>query len=66
MGLPGDFIPADVVIHQQQCQLQGQPGNLDRPLEQPDRPVQRQLRRFFPSARRVSVMNRWAIATKLM
>jgi hypothetical protein len=47
-----------VVVHQQQCQPQRQSGDLDRPLEQPHGPVQRQLRRFFPRSRRASVMNR--------
>ncbi len=58
VGLSGGLVAADVVLHQQQRQFQGQSGDLDRSLKQPHGPVQRQLRRFFPSARRVSVMNK--------
>jgi hypothetical protein len=41
VGPTGDLVTADVVRHQQHRQLQRQPGDLDRPLEQPHRPVQR-------------------------
>ncbi len=58
VGLSGGLVAADVVLHQQQRQFQGQSGDLDRSLKQPHGPVQRQLRRFFPSTRRVSVMNK--------
>jgi hypothetical protein len=58
VGLSGDLVAVDVVLDQQQGQPQRQPGDLDRPLEQSHGPVQRQLRRFFPRSRRVSVMNR--------
>ena len=53
-----DFVATDVVIHQQQSQVQRQPADLHRSLEQPHGPVQRQLRRFFLRSRHVRVMNR--------
>jgi Resolvase, N terminal domain len=58
VGALSDFVATDVVIHQQQSQVQRQPADLHRSLEQPHGPVQRQLRRFFLRSRRVRVMNR--------
>ena len=64
--LPGDLVPTHVVIHQRRRPRQPQLRLLQRRLQQPHRPVQRQLRRFFWSRLCTSVTNRWARPTSVM
>src|SRR6266545_5272537 len=60
------LVPPHVVIHQRRRPRQPQLRLLQRRLQQPHRPVQGQLRRFFWSRFRTTVTNRCASPTSVI
>ena len=64
--LPGHLVPPHMVVHQRDRPRQLQLRLLERRPEQPHRPVQRQLRRFFLSRFRASITNKCASPTSVI
>ena len=64
--LPGCLVPPHMVFHQRDRPRQPQVRLVQRRLQEPHRPVQRQLRRFFLSRTCTNVTNRWARPTSVM